>query len=238
MQDRPEFLMIMGVFPLICISIDTTYPIYKRKENSIDDTSETYTHICVPTKSVAETLEITRQLLAKLPSIHPKNVFFANFIKYRNPNPIDDNVLKELKELPRIIPPEYNYYDWCGFMLPNFIKKRKLSIHLSTEISVDKFLERLYYSNKLNEFSVALMDDDALRKFSDAFMKGKDKGDLYNSIRKCLLAVRGITQDQHDQLTITEGGRKRSYRTRRLKLKGVKGISFRNRKKTRCRKNR
>ena len=230
MQDRPDFLM--GVFPLICISIDTMYPIYEMDVNP----SKTYTHICVPTKSVAETLEITHQLLAKLDKlpIHPKNVFFANFIKYRNPNRFDDDVLEELKKLPRMIPPKYNYYDWCGFMLPNFIKKPKLAIHFSTsiKISVDTFIQNLIDKKKLNEFSEVLMDDDALRTFSNALMKGNEvKGEiLYNSIRKCFLAVRGIIKHQHDQLTIiSEGGTKhkrskKSYRNRTRRKKYNKGF--------------
>jgi hypothetical protein len=203
MQDRPDFLLLMGVFPIVCISIDTDYPTYTQKEYEYDNPSEMYTLICVPTKSVAETIEITRQLLSKLTlieSLNPKNVFFANFIKYRRPNKIDEDTLEQLKELSRIVPLEYNYYDWCGFLLPYFIKKRKLSILSYKDVSVNRFLKELDINHKLADFSKALMRDNELREFADSYMKSKVKGEiLYNSIRKCLLCIiPSMTQDQYD----------------------------------------
>ena len=149
------------------------------------------------------TIAITHQLVQKLDrnTIKPR-VFFVNFIKYRNPNETEQQIISESDSLKIHIP--YDYYEWGGFLMPNFIIK--------VPNEVDQYLKTIQTHKKYRSFLKALSNDEELKLL---------KKPLYESIRSCVIDITpAITIDQieslHPNLDI-EGGVKRPRKKRKTR---------------------
>jgi hypothetical protein len=219
-QECPEFLKHLNTFPLICISIDAEFPSFNTEElemTTIWDQVRPYTNVHIPTSSVKETIAITQQLLKQIDqlTINSKHVFFVNFIKFRTLNKLEDIILQETEELPLVIPSKYNYYDWCGFDMPDFIQIRNKKLD---------FLLRSIESEKLSEFIIALKDDTELEDFCSKYKGNYEKGIvMYNLVRDGLLDITNLTNRQSQTLELTDaklsGGNRRFKRVRRYRTR-------------------
>ena len=159
-QDFPYFLEEINKYPLCVISIDD-YPEFTNEERVIPvDLHETnprkrYTHITIPSRSMDETIHITKQLVELLDKTEAQ-VFFVNFIKYRSKQAHDAKPETEAMQiLSHLGKYRDNYYDWYGFgSFHDFIIKN------------NKFFKRVYmilYSKEQSrDFVGILKNDDAL----------------------------------------------------------------------------
>ncbi len=182
-QQCPHFLSYLHTLPLLCISIDTydKFTIESRVIDLLDGGDTTYKHVCVPTINMTTTIEHTDTLVTALKGTK-SIVFFVNFIKFKTEGNLDEqHTLKQSKKLPKLIPVQYNYYEWCGYSMPDFILKRNYD--------KDQLLE-IWKDNKILE---ALNDDTKLKKCLTA----RNALGKYNDIRSGLLNITyDVTTDQ------------------------------------------
>jgi len=162
-QDFPYFLEEINKFPLLCISIDK-YDTFEKEErvvpiNPFDITPRnTYTRVTIPTRTMDETIRITQQLVELVSKNNPEQVFFVNFIKYRNKNAHDAGpetaameILSHLRQYKDC------YYDWYGFgLFHDFIIKNtpfsdrvKMILYSKDNPQKEGFLDILKNDNSL-----------------------------------------------------------------------------------------
>jgi hypothetical protein len=161
-QDFPYFLVEINKYPLCVISIDD-YPEFTNEERVIPfetNPRKRYTHITIPSHSMGETIHITKQLVELLDN--ESQVFFVNFIKYRNTEAHDAGPETEARHIEDHLGKfKDHYYHWYGFgSFHDFIIKN------------NKFFERvnmiLYSKYKQNpDFLDVLKDDAALGEFKN-----------------------------------------------------------------------
>ena len=139
-QDFPYFLEEINKYPLCVISIDK-YPGFTREErvipfNMVDSNPrQRYTHITIPSHTMDNTIGITKKLVELLDK-NEAQVFFVNFIKYRNKTAHDAGPEKEaMKLLSHLGKYRDNYYDWYGFgLFKDFIIKNTPSFERVKQI--------------------------------------------------------------------------------------------------------
>jgi len=219
-QDFPFFLEYINKYPLCVISIDH-YDTFEKKEQDVPfdlwsaKPRKRYTHVTIPSRTMDQTIHITQKLVSLLSKSKPEQVFFVNFIKYKNKDAHDAGPEKEAITLQDHLG-EYkeNYYEWCGFTLfRDFILKIP-----STPTPIFKIVTQILAArnNPRNPLLALLKNDnDVLReRFSS-----------YDALREFLIDITpDITPDQYflldlDLKEFTGGKRTRKRRRRRRRTR-------------------
>jgi hypothetical protein len=220
-QKFPFFLEFINKYPLCAISIDQYDAFEKEEEDVPFDTwgvkpRKKYTRVDIPTRTMAQTIQITQQLVELLRKYKPEQVFFVNFIKYQNKDAHDAGPEQEAVAIERHLG-EYrdNYYEWYGFTLfRDFILKNP-----SRPIPIYADLKKVLAARDTpnNPFLKLLKNDDKLRE--------KIRPELYEAIRTFFIDITpDITPNQYNLLDVDlaefSGGkrtrkRRRKRRTRR-----------------------
>ena len=204
-QDFPYFLVEINKYPLCVISIDD-YPEFTNEERVIPfetNPRKRYTHITIPSHSMGETIHITKQLVELLDN--ESQVFFVNFIKYRNAQAHDAKPETEASHIVSHLGKfKDHYYHWYGFgSFHDFIIKN------------NDFFERvnmILYKNdnkKEQDFLDVLKDDAALGKLQINKLLRDNVIDITPTITAAQIAL------LHPEYT--GGTRKRRRRTKRTK---------------------
>lgn len=209
-QDFPYFLEEINKYPLCVISIDK-YPDFTREErvipfNMVDsDPRQRYTHITVPSHTMDNTIGITEKLVELLDK-NEAQVFFVNFIKYRDKNAHDAGPETEaMKLLSHLGKYRDHYYDWYGFgLFKDFIIKN----------THDDMLERIkgllaVKDTSNSTFLTSLKDDNLLKRTV--------RHEIYTGLRSHLIDITyEITPEQiallHPEFTAGKRTRKRRRR--------------------------
>ena len=219
-QKFPFFLEFINKYPLCAISIDKYDKFEKKEEDVPFDTwgvkpRKKYTRVDIPTdtKTMAQTIQITQQLVTLLSKYKPEQVFFVNFIKYADKDAHDAPPEKAAAAIEHHLG-EYrdNYYEWYAFnsIFNDFILKNP-----STPIPMHDTLKKVLAArdNPNNPFLKLLKNDnDELRQ--------KIRPELYEAIRAFLIDITpDITPDQYNLLDVDlkefEGGKRKRTRKRR-----------------------
>ena len=209
-HDFPYFLEEINKYPLCVISIDK-YPGFTREErvipfNMVDSNPrQRYTHITIPSHTMDNTIGITEKLVELLDKNESAQVFFVNFIKYRDKTAHDAGPEKEaMKLLSHLGKYRENYYDWYGFgLFKDFIIKNTPFF--------DRVKQILYFKDTPNtkDFLAYLKNDEAL---SDKYPN------IHHMLRSHLIDITSkITQEQISLLDPEFTGGKRRRKRRRTK---------------------
>lgn len=215
-QEFPYFLEMINKYPLCVISIDK-YPSFTMEEEAVPfdmweaKPRKRYTRVKIPSYSMDETIRITQQLVELVDKNESAQVFFVNFIKYRNKTAHDAGPEQEaLHILPHLGKYRDHYYDWYGFgLFEDFIIKRPRKHPMLERI---EGLLALKDQPTTRPFVTALKDDDRL--------KTTVSDEMYKGLRTYLLDITPqITSEQisllDPDLAEFSGGRRRRRKTRR-----------------------
>lgn len=214
-QDFPYFLEMINKYPLCVISIDD-YPEFTSVEHVVPfdmweaKPRKRYTHVTIPSRSMDKTIRITQQLVELLDKNESAQVFFVNFIKYRNKTAHDAGPEQEaLHMLTHLGKYRDHYYDWYGFgLFEDFIIKRPRK---HTMLGRIEGLLALKDQPSPRPFVTVLKDDDRL--------KSTVSDEMYKGLRTYLLDITPqITSDQisllDPDLAEFSGGRRKRRRRR------------------------
>ena len=210
-HDFPYFLEEINKYPLCVISIDD-YPRFAIEErvipfNMIDSKPrQRYTHITIPSRTMDNTIGITKKLVELLDK-NEAQVFFVNFIKYRSKTAHDAGPEQQAIQIESHLG-KYrdNYYHWYGFgLFEDFIIKNTPSF--------DRVKQILYFKDNPKDrmFLEYLKNDEVLRN---------TQSKTQAMLRSHLIDITPtITQEQiallHPNSKFTAGKRRRRRKTRR-----------------------
>ena len=217
-HDFPYFLEMINKYPLCTISIDN-YPRYTKEDivvpyGALEDEKhprKKYTRVTIPSHSMDETIRITQHLVALLDQTKAQ-VFFVNFIKYRDATAHDSAPEREaIRILPALGKFREHYYDWYGFgLFQDFIIKSP-----SPDI-LERIKGFLYFKDnpKYQSFLPALKNDDLSTVKSEQ---------MQTLLRTFLIDI--TSQIRSEQIMLFDpdfsefsGGRKRKRRKTRRKV--------------------
>jgi len=212
-HDFPYFLEEINKYPLCVISIDK-YPHFTREErvipfNMVDSNPrQRYTHVTIPSHTMDNTIDITKKLVELLDKNESAQVFFVNFIKYRDKTAHDAGPEKEaMKLLSHLGKYRENYYDWYGFgLFEDFIIKNTPFF--------DRVKQILYFKDTPNtkDFLAYLKNDEAL---SDKYPN------IHDMLRSHLIDITSTITPEQIALLDPEftGGKRTRKRRRKRKTK-------------------
>ena len=217
-HDFPYFLEMINKYPLCTISIDD-YPDYTKEDivvphGALEDDEhprKKYTRVTIPSRTMDETIRITKHLVALLDKTEAQ-VFFVNFIKYRDKTAHDSAPEREaIRILPELGKFREHYYDWYGFgLFQDFIIKSP-----SPDI-LERIKMFLYFKDapQYHTFLTALKNDDLSMVTPQ----------MQSLLRTFLIDI--TPQIRSDQIMLFEpdyseisGGRKRTRKRRRRKTR-------------------